>query len=214
MDARDGLETLGGDILMARKFEFLFDVGAPNAYLVHKILPEFCATHDVDAVYQPVLLGKIFKATGNRAPMLRYADAPAKLAYEQLEFMRFIRKHHIDAFRMNPHFPVNSQLAMRVICAAQGSNDFAPVVETLMRGMWEDGLDLAQPQIVEDLLSQKNLDGTSLVAKADDDIVKLRLIEQTEAAIKRGVFGVPSFFVGEELFWGKERLGQVAEALA
>jgi len=199
---------------MARKFEFLFDVGAPNAYLVHKILPEFCAVHDADAVYQPVLLGKIFKATGNRAPMLRYADAPAKLTYEQLEFMRFIRKHHIDAFRMNPNFPVNSQLAMRVICATQDSNDFAPAIDIMMRGMWEDGLDLAQPQIVEDLLSQKNLDGKSLVAKTDDDVVKLRLIEQTEAAIKRGVFGVPAFFVGEELFWGKERLGQVAEALA
>lgn len=199
---------------MARKFEFLFDVGAPNAYLVHKILPEFCAVHDADAVYKPVLLGKIFKETGNRAPMLRYADAPAKLAYEQLEFMRFIRQHRIDTFRMNSHFPVNSQLAMRVICAAQDSDDFAPAIDVMMRGMWEDGLDLAQPQIVEDLLSQKNLDGKSLVATTDDDEVKLQLIEQTEAAIKRGVFGVPAFFVGEELFWGKERLAQVAEALA
>ncbi|WP_373474420.1 DsbA family protein [Sphingorhabdus sp.] len=103
---------------------------------------------------------------------------------------------------------------MRVICATQDSNDFAPAIDIMMRGMWEDGLDLAQPQIVEDLLSQKNLDGKSLVAKTDDDVVKLRLIEQTEAAIKHGVFGVPAFFVGEELFWGKERLAQVAEALA
>jgi 2-hydroxychromene-2-carboxylate isomerase len=199
---------------MAKKFEFLFDVGAPNAYLVHKILPEFCAAHDADAVYQPVLLGKIFKATGNRAPMLRYADAPAKLAYEQLEFMRFIRKHHIDAFRMNPHFPVNSQLAMRVICAAQGSSDFAPIIDLMMRSMWEEGLDLAQPQIVEELLSENNLDGRHYIACTENDAIKARLIEQTEAAIARGVFGVPAFFACEELFWGKERLSQVAEALA
>lgn len=199
---------------MTKKFEFLFDVGAPNAYLVHKILPEFCAAHDADAVYQPVLLGKIFKATGNRAPMLRYSDAPAKLAYEQLEFMRFIRKHHIDAFRMNPHFPVNSQLAMRVICAAQGCSDFAPIIDLMMRSMWEEGLDLAQPQIVEELLSENKLDGRHYVACTENDAIKARLIEQTEAAIARGVFGVPAFFAGEELFWGKERLSQVAEALA
>lgn len=199
---------------MAKKFEFLFDVGAPNAYLVHKILPEFCATHIVDAVYRPVLLGRIFKATGNRAPMLRYADAPAKLAYEQLEFVRFIRKHHIDTFRMNPNFPVNSQLAMRAICAAQDSADFPRIIDIMMYAMWEDGCDLAQPQIVEELLSKNNLDGQHYIACTEDDAIKARLIDQTEAAIARGVFGVPAFFVGEELFWGKERLVQVAEALA
>lgn len=199
---------------MVRTFDFLFDVGAPNAYLVHKILPEFCKIHDVKAVYKPVLLGKIFKVTGNSAPMLRYADAPAKLAYEQLEFMRFIRKHNIREFRMNPNFPVNSQLAMRVICGAQDRDDFAPIIDLMMRGMWEDGLDLGQSEIVENLLFNAKFDGKAYLSCTEDDSVKTRLIEQTEAAIELGVFGVPAFFVGEELFWGKERLTQVAEALA
>jgi 2-hydroxychromene-2-carboxylate isomerase len=203
-----------GDNLMAEQFEFLFDVGAPNAYLVHKILPEFCAAHHAEAIYTPILLGGVFKATGNRAPMIRYADAPAKLAYEQLEFSRFIKANRITTFRMNPHFPVNSLLAMRTIAAAQDTPDFAPTIDVLMRGMWEDGLDLAQPDVVSAALDRAGLNGRALIAKADDAETKARLSAQTESAVARGVFGVPTFFVGAEMFWGKERLGQVAEALA
>jgi 2-hydroxychromene-2-carboxylate isomerase len=199
---------------MAKQFEFLFDVGAPNAYLVHKILPQFCAEHDAEVIYKPILLGGVFKATGNRAPMVRYADAPAKLAYEQLEFNRFIDANGILAFRMNPHFPVNSLLAMRTIVGAQETDAFPAVIDAMMRGMWEDGVDLAQAEAVVGALNRAGLDGSALVAKADDAETKAKLAEQTEAAVARGVFGVPTFFVGDEIFWGKERLGQVAEALA
>lgn len=199
---------------MGQQFEFLFDVGAPNAYLAHKILPEFCAQHDAEAVYKPILLGGVFKATGNRAPMVRYADAPAKLAYEQLEFMRFIKKHGISEFRMNPHFPVNSLLAMRVIAGVQDTPDFKAVVDAMMRGMWEDGLDLAQPEVVAAALDKVGLDGKALATRADEPEVKAALVAQTEAAVARGVFGVPTFFTGQEMFWGKERLGQLAGAIA
>ncbi len=199
---------------MAKTFEFLFDVGAPNAYLVHKVLPQFCAEHDAEAIYIPILLGGVFKATGNRAPMIRYADAPAKLAYEQLEFRRFIEANGISAFRMNPHFPVNSLLAMRTIVGAQGTAHFAATVDAMMRGMWEDGLDLAQTDAVVAALDKAGLGGSALVAKADDAATKAQLATQTEDAVTRGVFGVPTFFVGGEMFWGKERLGQISEALA
>ena len=199
---------------MTKSFEFLFDVGGANAYLTHKLLPGYCTAHGVEAIYTPILLGGVFKATGNSAPMMRYADAPAKWAYEQLEFQRFIAKHNITEFRMNPHFPVNSLLAMRTITGAMGSDAFLPTVDALMRGMWEDSLDLAQPNVVVEALDKAGLDGKALVARANDPEVKASLVAQTEKAVTRGVFGVPTFFAGGEMFWGKERLGQLAEALA
>ena len=199
---------------MSNTFEFLFDVGGANAYLTHKVLPEYCAAHGVEAIYTPILLGGVFKATGNSAPMMRYADAPAKWAYEQLELQRFITKHDIKEFRMNPHFPVNSLLAMRTITGAMGSETFLPTVDALMRGMWEDGLDLAQPDVVVESLDKAGFDGKALVARAGDPEVKAALVAQTEKAVARGVFGVPTFFVGDDMFWGKERLGQLADALA
>lgn len=198
---------------MVRTFEFLFDVGGPNGYLTHKILPQFCAEHRAEAIYVPVLLGGLFKATGNRMPMTRYADAPAKLAYEQLEFARFVEAHNIP-FRPNPHFPVNSLLVMRILVGAQHLGCFMPALEALMKGMWEDGLDLGHPEIVATALDGAGLDGNALLTLANTSAVKTQLVANTEAAVTRGAFGIPTFFVGDEMFFGKERLGQVANALA
>lgn len=198
---------------MSKRFDFLFDVGGPNGYLVHKILPDFCARTGTVANYVPVLLGGLFKATGNRAPMIRYQDAPAKLAYEQLEFRRFVATHGLRAFRMNPHFPVNSLLAMRVIAGTQDTADFIPAIEALMAGMWETGLKLDEPEIVATALDAAGLNGAGLVARADDPETKAKLVANTEAAVARGAFGIPTFFVGDDVFWGKERLAQVESAL-
>jgi 2-hydroxychromene-2-carboxylate isomerase len=203
---------MGGKVVKA--FEFLFDVGGPNGYLAHKVLPDFCTAHGTAVHYRPVLLGGLFKATGNRQPMMRYADAPAKLNYEMLEFRRFIAKHGLTQFQMNPHFPVNSLLAMRVITAVDDKDEFMTVVDALMAGMWEQGLDLSQRDVLATALGAAGLDGEALVAMADDEAVKAKLVANTDAAVARGVFGIPTFFVGDEMFWGKERLGQVAEALA
>ena len=197
---------------MARTFEFLFDVGGPNSYLAHKVIPQLCTEHHAEVIYTPILLGGVFKATGNRAPMIRYADAPAKLAYEQLEFMRFIKTHSIP-FRMNPHFPVNSLLVMRTLVGAQQAGCLMAAVEVLMKGMWEDGLGLAQPEIIAAALDGAGLDGNALLTLAQDPDVKAQLAANTDAAVARGAFGVPTFFVGEEMFFGKERLTQVAAAL-
>jgi 2-hydroxychromene-2-carboxylate isomerase len=197
---------------MARTFEFLFDVGGPNSYLAHKVMPQFCAEHDTEVIYTPILLGGVFKATGNRAPMIRYADAPAKLAYEQLEFARFIKAYAIP-FRMNPHFPVNSLLVMRTLVGAQQAGFFMPAVDALMTGMWEDGLDLSQPEIVASALDKAGLDGNALLTLAQDADVKAKLAANTDSAVARGAFGVPTFFVGDEMFFGKERISQIAAAL-
>lgn len=199
--------------MVSKKFEVLFDVGGPNSYLVHKILPRFCAEHDAEAELTPILLGGLFKATGNRAPMIRYADAPAKLAYENLEFQRFIKTHNLTQFRMNPHFPVNSLLCMRVLTGADRAGVLLPATDALMAGMWEDGLDLGKAEVVAECLTAAGLDGAALAASAEDPDVKAELVATTEKAVERGAFGVPTFFVGTEMFWGKERLPQVAAEL-
>ena len=150
--------------MVSKKFEVLFDVGGPNSYLVHKILPRFCAEHDAEAELTPILLGGLFNATGNRAPMIRYADAPAKLAYENLEFQRFIKTNNLTQFRMNPHFPVNSLLCMRVLTGAGRAGVLLPATDALMAGMWEDGLDLGKAEVVAECLTAAGLDGAALAA--------------------------------------------------
>ncbi len=198
---------------MTRTFQFLFDVGGPNGYLVHRVLPAFCAEHGATAEYVPVLLGGLFKATGNRPPLMRYADAPAKWAYEQLEFDRFIKAHGIDKFCMNPNFPPNSLLAMRAIIGAKALDCQEEAIEAFMVGVWEQQLNLGDRDAVKAHLDSAGLDGAALLARADDPEVKAELVATTEAAVARGAFGIPTFFVGDEMFFGKERLAQVAAAL-
>ena len=204
---------MGGGILMARNFEFLFDFGGPNSYLAHKLLPELCARTEAEAVYVPILLGGLFKLTNNQAPLMRYAETPAKRNYEMLEFDRFVKKHQLP-FKMNPHFPINSLHLMRGAVAAQHLACFMPYVEAIMTAMWEDRANMADADVVKSILDSSGLDSAAILAKADDPAVKAELAANTERAAARGAFGVPTFFVGDEMFWGKERLDQVADALA
>jgi len=198
---------------MQKSFEFLFDFGGPNSYLAHKKLPEICALTGAEVTYVPILLGGLFTLTNNLALLMRYADTPAKRNYEMLEFDRFVKVHQLP-FKMNPHFPINSLHLMRGAVAAQHLGCFMPYVEAMMTAMWEDGANTGDPDVVKDVLCQAGLDSAALLAKAEDPAVKAELIANTEQAAARGAFGVPTFFVGAEMFWGKERLAQVAEALA
>lgn len=198
---------------MAKTFEFLFDFGGPNSYLAYKVLPEICAKSGAEAIYVPILLGGLFKLTNNQAPLVRYADTPAKRNYEMLEFDRFVKAHQLP-FKMNPHFPINSLHLMRGAIAAQHLGCFMPYVDTVMTAMWENGENMGDAAVVRQLLDDAGLDGAALLAKADDRDVKAELVANTEQAATRGAFGVPTFFVDGEMFWGKERLGQLAEALA
>ncbi len=197
---------------MAKGMEFLFDFGGPNSYLAHKSLPEICARTGAELAYVPILLGGLFKLTNNQAPMMRYAETPAKRNYEMLEFDRFVKAHALP-FKMNPRFPINSLYLMRGAVAAQQLGCFALYVDTVMAAMWEDGKDMGDAEIVRQVLDSAGLDSAALLALADDPDVKAELMANTEAAAKRGAFGVPTFFVGEQMFWGKERLGQVEAAL-
>lgn len=197
---------------MAKSLEFLFDFGGPNSYLAHKSLPEICARTGAELVYVPILLGGLFKLTNNQAPMMRYAETPAKRNYEMLEFDRFVKAHALP-FKMNPRFPLNTLYVMRGAVAAQQLGCFALYVQAVMAAMWENGKDVSDAEIVRQVLDSAGLDSAALLALADNPDVKAELMANTEAAAKRGAFGVPTFFVGEEMFWGKERLGQVEAAL-
>jgi 2-hydroxychromene-2-carboxylate isomerase len=197
---------------MTKTFEFLFDFGGPNSYLAHKVLPEICARTEAEATYVPILLGGLFKLTNNQAPLMRYADTPAKRNYEMLEFDRFVKANNLP-FKMNPHFPINSLHLMRGAVAAQHLGCFMDYVETIMTAMWEDGANTGDSTVVTQLLDNAGLDSAALLAKANDPDVKAELAANTEKAAARGAFGVPTFFVDGEIFWGKERLEQVADAL-
>jgi 2-hydroxychromene-2-carboxylate isomerase len=199
--------------LVSKRFEFMFDFGGPNSYLAHKVLPALSDRAGAEAVYVPILLGGLFKLTNNQAPMMRYAETPAKRDYELLEFNRFVRAHNLP-FRMNPHFPVNSMLIMRGCIAAQRLGCFMPYVEAMMAAMWEDGANTGDEAVVCDVLVRAGLDADAILLLCSDAEVKADLSTNTEKAAARGAFGVPTFFVGDEMFWGKERLGQVEAALA
>lgn len=199
---------------MTKSFDFIFDFGAPNGYLAHRVMPEFCARTGATVRYIPCLLGGIMKATNNLPPMLRFAETPAKLAYEMLEFDRFLKANTIDNFLMNPHFPVNSLTIMRIAVAAQHEGVFEPYCHAMFRAMWEEGQDLGQTDVISAVISAAGLDAARLMTRGQDPAIKAELIANTDAAVARGAFGIPTFYVGSEMFWGKERLGQVADALA
>ncbi len=198
---------------MARSVEFIFDYGSPNAYLVHKVLPEFLARTGADLVATPCLLGGIFKASNNKSPIVQFADIPAKLAYERLEMKRFIVKHGLTGFKMNPHFPVNTLLIMRGAIVAQEMARLPAYSAAMFAGMWEQGLNLADAEVVRAALDAAGFDGKALLERTGEPAIKAQLVANTENAVARGVFGIPTFFAGGEMFFGKERLAQVEEAV-
>jgi 2-hydroxychromene-2-carboxylate isomerase len=199
---------------LTKQIEFIFDFGSPNAYLAHKVLPGIVARTGASVRYTPCLLGGIFKATGNKAPMVQYADVPVKMAYERLEMQRFIVKHGLTKFRMNPHFPVNTLLIMRAAMVAQADGMLDRYIDAVLSDMWEDGRKMDDPETVIAALNAHGFDGAAMVARTQDQAIKDALVANTEGAVARGVFGIPSFFVGDELFFGKDRLDQVDAAAA
>jgi 2-hydroxychromene-2-carboxylate isomerase len=193
--------------------EFLFDFGSPNAYLAHMIIPAIEARTGVSFAYVPVLLGGVFKATGNRSPMEAFAGIPAKLAYEGRERDRFVARHGLNRFAGNPHFPVNTLAIMRGAVAAETLKVFEAYVETVFAAMWEQGRKMDDPVVVAEVLDAGRLPTERLMALAQERAIKDELVANTNAAVARGVFGSPSFFVGEELYFGKDRLADVEAAI-
>ena len=162
----------------------------------------------------PALLGGIFKATGNQSPAQAFANIPSKLAYERKETQRFVQRHGITEFAMNPHFPVNTLQIMRGAVAAQHAGVFEAYVEAVFQAMWVKGLKMDDPAVIKAAFEDAGLPADQLLELMGDPGVKAKLIENTEAAVAHGVFGSPSFLVGDELFFGKDRLRDVEEAIA
>ena len=197
---------------MPARAEFLFDFASPNAWCAHKVIPAIEARTGVRFTYTPVLLGGLFKLTNNKAPMVQFAAIPAKLAYERLEMTRFIKKHGLS-FAMNPHFPVNTLLLMRMATAAQADGALMPFVEAAFKLMWETPEKMDDPEIAVAALTREGLDGAALLARAQDEAVKAKLMATTEAAAARGAFGIPTFYVNDEIYFGKNTLGDVEDAI-
>ncbi len=192
---------------------FYFDFASPNAYMASRVLPDILDRTGATLKIVPCLLGGLFKATGNAAPMVQFAGIPAKLAYERREMERFIANHNITEFRMNPHFPVNTLLLMRGAVAAEAAGILERFIEVGLTAMWEDGLNMSDPEVFVSAFDQAGLDGKTLLSQTQDQVVKDALVANTEIAVARGAFGIPSFLVGDELYFGKDRLGEVEAAL-
>ena len=201
-----------GKLVMTKTIDFIFDFASLNAYLAERALPGLVGRTGATVNVIPCLLGGIFKATGNQAPFTAYAGIKGKLDYEMLEIRRFIADQGITGFQMNPHFPVNSLLAMRGLCACAPGDEFDRYLEAVLAGFWERGLPMGDPAVLASVLTEAGLDAERLIALAQTDAVKAKLADNTAAAVERGAFGAPTFFVGDEMFFGKERLGQI-EAL-
>jgi 2-hydroxychromene-2-carboxylate isomerase len=194
--------------------QFLFDFGSPNAYLCHKLIPEIESRTGVKFDYLPVLLGGLFKLANNRSPMQAFAEIPLKMAYERLEMKRFIVKHGLTQFKMNPFFPVNTLAIMRGAVAAKQLDCLGVYVDAMFAAMWEQGLNMAEPAVIAQVLVAAGLDADCLMQQAQQPDVKEGLLANTQSAFERGAFGSPTFFVGSEMFFGKERLGQVEMEVA
>jgi 2-hydroxychromene-2-carboxylate isomerase len=193
--------------------EFHFDFGSPNAYLAHRVIPTIEARTGAEFRYVPILLGGVFKATNNRSPAETLQSIKNKPEYERLETERFIRRHSIKQFRRNPFFPVNTLQVMRGAIAAEIDGIFARYVEAVFHHMWEEPKKMDDPDVIRAALDASGLDGASTLERIQDPAVKERLLRNTEQSVARGTFGAPTFFVGDEIFFGKDRLREVEEVI-
>ena len=194
--------------------EFHFDFGSPNAYLSHKVIPEIEARTGVTFTYVPVLLGGVFKATGNQSPMMAFAGIRNKPEYERLEMMRFIERHGLThSFAMNPHFPVNTLAIMRGAVAAQHLDVFKPYVDAVYDAMWQGAQKMDDPETIRRVLAAADLPAEALMARAQDSGIKQELVDNTTASVERGNFGSPTFFVKDRMWFGKDRLRDVEEVI-
>jgi len=204
---------------MTKRVELVFDFVSPNAYLVWWPLRELVNRYEAELDVIPVFLGGMHKLTGNAPPMIRDAEVKGKNAYAMLEMNRFITKHGLDKYRLHPQFPFNSITLQRMLFAADEDGRGVQFVDGLLRPIWEDGLDITSPEAIGAALTAAGFDAADLFARAQTDAVKQGLVANTDAAVARGAFGIPTMWVGPkgqegEMFFGKERLGQIEELLA
>lgn len=194
--------------------QFLFDFGSPNAFLSHEAIPAIEQRTGVKFEYVPVLLGGIFKATNNKSPAETLAGVKNKREFHAIETERFVKRFHVKPYTWNPFFPINTLHLMRAAVAAQFEGVFEKYVAAAFHHMWEEPKKMDDPEVAAKALTASGLDAAKLFARAGDADVKARLIETTQSAVERGAFGSPTFFVGTEMFFGKEQLREVEEMVS
>ena len=199
---------------MTKRVELVFDFVSPNAYLIWWPLRDLVNRHGAELVLLPAFLGGMHKLTGNAPPMIRDAEVKGKNAYAMLEMNRFIAKHGLTKWRMHPAFPFNSILLQRMLFAACEDGRGVDFAEVLLKAIWEESLDVSSPEAVGAVVGAAGFDAADLFARAQSDAVKQGLMAGTDAVVARGAFGIPTMWVGDEMFFGKERLGQIEELLA
>jgi 2-hydroxychromene-2-carboxylate isomerase len=191
--------------------EFHFDFGSPNAYLSHLVIPEIEERTGLKFEYVPVLLGGVFKLTNNRSPAESLAGIKNKPEYERLETARFLRRHKITRYKPNPFFPVNTLVLMRGAIAARSLGVFERYVDEMYRHMWAEPKKMDDPNVMRAACEESGIDGQRILELVQTQAVKDELLENTRRSVERGTFGSPTFFVGDEIFFGKDRLRDVEE---
>tara|TARA_B100000963_G_scaffold359105_1_gene385450 strand:- start:236 stop:835 length:600 start_codon:yes stop_codon:yes gene_type:complete len=196
-----------------KKVDFYFDFASPNAYLSHKVIKNIKDRTGVEVNYIPVLLGGIFKATNNKPPMEQFFGVKNKNEYQNLEIERFIERHGLHEFKMNPHFPVISLQIIRGAIAAELDGFLEEYIDKVLVHMWEVPKKMDDPEVIKAAFEESGFDSERLISQMQNPDVKAKLISNTEEAVERGVFGIPTFFVEDEMYFGKDTLWQVEEAL-
>ena len=198
---------------MTKTVDFYFDFASPNAYLSHKVVSGIEERTGGTFNYIPVLLGGIFKATNNKPPMEAFFGILNKNEYQSVEMQRFRERHGIDKFTMNPHFPVMSLQIIRGAIGAQSDGYLDKYIDEVLKHMWEEPKKMDDPEVIKEAFTESGFDADRLMEQMQDPEIKAQLITNTEEAVKRGTFGIPTFFVGDEIFFGKDTLWQVEELL-
>lgn len=193
--------------------EFYYDFGSPNAFLVHKVLPGIAESHDAAVIYKPMLLGGVFKATNNQSPMQAFAGVRGKLDYQMKEIDRFIRRHGIS-FKMNPYFPINTLALMRGAVFCEGKPFELRYIEAIFDAIWSAGEKMDEPEVIRRVLTDAELPASDIFSAVTTHEVKEGLIAATGKAVDRGIFGAPTMFVGDEMFFGKDALSELEYHLA
>jgi len=194
--------------------QFMFDFGSPNAFLSHEAIPAIEQRTGVKFEYVPILLGGIFKATNNKSPAETLAGIKNKREFHAIETERFVRRFQVKPYIWNPFFPINTLNLMRAAVAAQFEGVFEQYVAAAFHHMWEEPKKMDDLEVAVKAFTASGLDGAKLFARAGDADVKAKLIENTQSAVERGAFGSPTFFVGNEMFFGKEQLREVEEMVS
>ncbi|MEO9600011.1 2-hydroxychromene-2-carboxylate isomerase [Parasphingorhabdus sp.] len=198
---------------MSKTIELIFDFVSPNAYLIWQPLKALAEKHGATLEITPAFLGGMHKLTGNAPPFVRDAEVKGKNEYAMLELGRFVKKHGLSKFKMNPHFPFNTITLLRMLIALEPEKR-AGFVEALLPGIWEQGLDVTDSETLGKILQDGGFDAADLLARTQDPAIKQALIDNTEKVVERGAFGIPTIYVEGEMYFGKERLGQIDEQLS